>query len=53
MDDRLLEDIYVAKLEILPMQANNPLKLDNMKNNCLLNTNVLYFSFSLNISEYP
>ena len=52
MHNWLLKNIYIAKLQTLAVQANDPLKLNNVKNTCLINPNVTYLYFSLNISEY-
>ena len=42
--------LYVLKLEILVMLANDPLKLNNLINTCSINLNIiLFYSFSLNI----
>ena len=41
------------KLETLAMLGNDPLKLNNAINTCLMNPNIiLYYAFSLNIYEY-
>ena len=42
------------KLETLAMLGNDPLKLNNSINTCLINLNIILFCvFSFNIHKYP
>ena len=50
----LFEDIHFVWLEALTIIVNDPLKLNNLINTFLINSNlILYHSFSSNIYEYP
>ena len=46
--------VYVVKLETLPMLANDPLKVYNAINTCLINLNIILYRFMLflNIDVY-
>ena len=46
------KDVHFVKLEALRMLADDPLKRNNAMKACLINPNVLYHAFSLNIYEY-